>query len=62
VAAAKMDAMQNPERLERLRTFCEQQGLPLIPISSVTGAGISELKYFLGSRLREARESAVEAP
>ncbi len=62
VAAAKMDAMQDPERLERLRTFCEQQGLPLIPISSVTGAGIAELKYFLGSRLREARESAVEAP
>lgn len=62
IAASKIDAMQDESRIERLRAFCEQQRLPLFPISAVTGAGIDELKYFLGKRIQQDKESAVENP
>ncbi len=43
VAASKMDAIDEPDRLERLRTHVEPLGLRVIPISAVTGQGVPQL-------------------
>lgn len=61
VVATKIDAAQSPERVESLRRFCEAKKLAFYMISSVTGKGIEELKRYLGTRVREVREAAVEA-
>ena len=42
-AANKIDAMDDPDRLERLRTHLEAAGVDLYPISAVTGAGVPAL-------------------
>jgi GTP-binding protein len=56
VAASKMDALDEPERLERLRAFCGERGLTLFPISAVTGLGLKELVNALGKRVDELRK------
>jgi GTP-binding protein len=61
VAATKIDAAQDPQRVEGLRQFCLREHLPFFTISAVTGAGLDELKYALGARVRELAESAVAA-
>ncbi len=61
IAASKIDALQDSAQADRLEGFCKQEGLPFFRISAVTGEGIEKLKYYLGSRVREARESAVGA-
>ncbi len=61
VAASKIDALQDSAQADRLERFCDQEGLPFFRISAVTGEGIEKLKYYLGSRVRETRESAVGA-
>jgi GTP-binding protein len=61
VVATKLDASQDPRRVESLREFCRREGLPFFAISAVTGAGVDELKYALGARVRELAESAVAA-
>ena len=43
VAANKIDALDEPERLERLRTHVESLGLPLFTISAVSGEGVPAL-------------------
>jgi len=45
VAASKMDAAQDPERVEELRRLAERRGLPFFEISSATGLGIEKLKF-----------------
>jgi GTP-binding protein len=45
VVAAKMDAAQDPARVEALRAAADARGLPLYPISSVTGQGVDALKF-----------------
>jgi GTPase len=44
LVATKLDASQDPDRLESLRRLAADRGLPFYAISSVTGAGIAELK------------------
>jgi GTP-binding protein len=61
VVATKIDATQDPQRIETLREFCRAEGLPFYAISAVTGAGLDELKYALGARVRELADSAVTA-
>ena len=61
IAASKIDALQDSAQADRLEGFCKQEGLPFFRISAVTGEGIEKLKYYLGSRVREARESAAGA-
>ena len=61
VAASKIDVLQDSVRADCLEQFCRQEGLPFFRISAVTGEGVEKLKYYLGSRVREARESAVAA-
>ena len=60
VAASKMDALNDAERLERLREFCNDHGLELIEISSVTGFGIETLTNRVGSLLDELRKQAED--
>jgi len=40
-----MDAAQDPARVEALRAAADARGLPLYPISSVTGQGVDALKF-----------------
>jgi GTP-binding protein len=60
VVATKMDAVQDPEPLERLRRFCENEGLALIEISAVTGFGIERLLSLLDARLQTLEAVADE--
>jgi GTP-binding protein len=55
VAASKLDALDDPERLERLRAFCAGKNLELVEISSVTGAGIDRLVNRIGARVDELK-------
>jgi GTP-binding protein len=59
VVATKIDITQDPQRIEGLREFCRRESLPFFTISAVTGAGVDELKYALGARVRELAEAAV---
>src|SRR5262245_7464593 len=43
VAANKIDALDDPERLERLRSHLQRAGIPLYPVSAATGDGLSLL-------------------
>jgi GTP-binding protein len=43
VAANKIDALDDPERLVRLESHVRQRGIPLYKISGVTGEGIPPL-------------------
>lgn len=60
VVASKLDAMDDPSRLESLLRFCGQQQLELSVISAVTGEGIDALKHRLFERLQESRASEQE--
>jgi GTP-binding protein len=51
VAATKMDAAQEPERVESLRRHTAARGLACFEISSVTGQGVEELKYAMAERV-----------
>jgi GTP-binding protein len=51
VVAAKMDAAQDPERVESVRRVAKDRGLPLFEISSVTGQGIEDLKHAMAARV-----------
>src|SRR5690348_1290510 len=57
VVASKMDAAQDPARVEALRDLAKDKGLPFYEISSVTGQGIENLKYemskILANRVEE---------
>jgi len=43
VVATKLDAAQDPERIDSLRRMAEERGLPFYAISSATGEGIDAL-------------------
>ena len=52
--------MQDSGRTGRLKDLCEERELPFFAISAVTGEGVDELKYYLGSRVNESRQAATE--
>ena len=56
VVAAKIDALDDPERLEKLKNMCAGRGLPFFEVSAVTGAGIKKLVDALAEILRPAAE------
>src|SRR6202161_3183581 len=58
VVASKTD-VANPEKLKKLRAMAKRRKLPFFAISAVTGAGIAELKYALGERVRASREAEI---
>jgi GTP-binding protein len=55
VVATKMDALDEPERLESLKQRAEQDGKPFFAISSATGAGVRELVNAMATKLEELK-------
>ena len=51
VVATKMDAAQDPERVERLEKLTRERNLEFFQISSVTGQGIEALRYAMAERV-----------
>lgn len=50
-----MDALDDPPRLERLRDHLQEKGIPLFPISGVTGEGVPALLEAMWREVAEAR-------
>jgi GTP-binding protein len=61
VVATKMDAAQDPERVESLRRTAAQRDMPFFPISSVTGEGLDALRYAMAERVLPPK-GPVEPP
>jgi GTP-binding protein len=51
VVATKIDALDEPERLERLRDRAERDGRPFFAISAVANKGVRELLQALARQL-----------
>jgi GTP-binding protein len=60
VVATKLDAAQDPTRLDSLRQMAAERDLPFYAISSVTGQGVEELKYAIGERVVGAGQARPE--
>ncbi len=61
VVANKLDALDEPDRLERLRALARRRGLDLHAISGVTGEGVAGLLEAVWARFRDSdgtREAA----
>jgi GTPase len=58
-AANKIDAMDDPSRLDRLRTYLTARGIPLYAISAVTGEGIPALTEAMWREVSHSVEPAV---
>ncbi len=53
VVANKVDALDEPERLEKLQHFCQEQNLRFHKTSAVTGEGTKELIHIVAKALEE---------
>jgi GTP-binding protein len=62
VAANKIDALDEPERLAALRGHVERLGLPFHAISGVSGEGVPFLLEAAWSQVSAARTEAAAAP
>ena len=51
VVASKVDALQDPKKVSRLKAMCSRRKIPFERISSVTGEGIPELVHLLEKML-----------
>lgn len=60
VVATKVDALDDPERLDSLRERAEQDGKPFFAISSATGAGVRELIHAVTAKLNESNENRTD--
>ena len=58
VAANKIDALDDPSRLERLRAHLQRAGVPLYPVSAATGEGLPLLLEAAWKKLDEHRHEA----
>jgi GTP-binding protein len=61
VVATKIDALDEPERLENLRRRAGEDGRDFYAISSVTNTGVRELVFAVSQTLDAMRESDAEA-
>jgi len=61
VVATKLDALDEPERLERLRERALQDGREFLEISSATNRGVRELVQIVARRLDEIAASEHNA-
>ena len=57
VVATKIDALDEPERLESLRSRVEEDGKPFFAISSATREGVRELVNAIAQKLDELAEA-----
>jgi GTP-binding protein len=62
VVASKMDAAQDPARVESLKRLAEERGLPYFEISSVTGKGLEVLKHAIAERVLSERSTLASPP
>src|SRR6266446_2382778 len=60
VVATKIDALDEPDRLERLRRSAREDEKPFFAISSVTGAGVRELINEVAGELEKIREDSTK--
>ena len=60
VVATKIDALDEPERLEHLRASARADEKPFFAISSVTGAGVRELINEVARELEKIREDSAK--
>lgn len=62
VVATKIDALDDDERLEKLKQRAQKDRKPFFAISSVTNTGVKELVYAISKRLEEltAKEMLTE--
>jgi GTP-binding protein len=58
VAANKIDALDEPERLERLRRHLQDRGIPLYAVSAATGDGLTPLVEAVWREVAAACERA----
>jgi GTP-binding protein len=61
VVAAKVD-VANPQKLAKLKKFCEKRRYPFLAISAVTGEGIQKLKYDVGAVVKQMRSGSYAGP
>jgi GTP-binding protein len=54
-AANKIDALDDPGRLARLKAHLADRGIPLFPISAVTGEGVEALLEAIWTRVAKGR-------
>jgi GTP-binding protein len=59
VLASKIDACQDPARIEAVRAKAREHGSPFFAISSVTGAGIEELRFAMSAALFDHQKDAT---
>jgi len=62
VVATKMDAAQDPVRVESLKRLAEERGLPYFEISSVTGKGLEALEQAIAERVLSVRSTLASPP
>jgi GTP-binding protein len=55
VVATKIDALDDPERLQSLKARAQQDARQFFAISSVTGEGVRELIQFVGKEVEQHR-------
>ena len=60
-AANKIDALDEPDRLSRLRTRLEETGIALHPISAVTGEGVQRLLEAMWRVVADGRQRDLAA-
>jgi GTPase len=61
VAASKMDAVDDAERVKRVREFCDGRGIEMFEISAVSGYGIDAFIAGVGGRVEQIRRSGQAA-
>ncbi len=61
VVATKVDALDEPARLDALRAAAEERGTPFLQISAVRGDNLPELIRLFDRLVREAREAEIAA-
>ncbi len=60
VVATKIDALDEPERLENLRELAEKDGKPFLQISAVTNQGTRELVNLVALMLSEITQNEAK--
>ncbi len=60
IVATKMDILKDEGRLRGLEKYCKQNGLQLLKISSVTGAGIRGLVFAVDRELQKIKVKSEE--
>ena len=62
VTANKIDALDEPVRLERLKDHLRERSIPLYAVSAATGQGLDALLEAMWKEVANAREGAAASP